>query len=502
MVAICVDAGTSVVKAVAFDEQGTEIATAKHSVPIMRTHAGWSEQDMNAVWDAFSQTVHKVATEVGGNVSFIAITGQGDGCWLIDDNGNPTGPAILWNDARATPYIEQWREDGILEQTFRLNGTAAFPGSQCGILRWLLEHDPSRIERSATALYCKDWLAFKLTGKRTVEETDASFPFFDIRNRHYAPDMFRLYGLEWAQRLLPPVHDSNTPAGTLRPEVAASLGLPVGIPIVTAPYDIAATAIGLGAIHTGQAVSILGTTLCNEIVIDKVNTEGDPVGLLICSGVPQHWLRGFATMCGTETLDWLCQLFNIEHPSALLELASSVPPGAGGMMFMPYLSPAGERAPFLNPYARATMLGFSLEQSQAHIARAALEGLTFVIRECLEAASVTPTELSVCGGGALSDLWCEMIADVTQLPVRTTTASEVGAKGAFFVGLVATGAEPNIEEATQKYVQTRKLYQPHSSTAHSYEEQYQSYLALRNMVAETWPRLAAERLRSNHATNQ
>jgi xylulokinase len=496
MVAICVDAGTSVVKAVAFDEQGTEIAVAKHSVPILRTHAGWSEQDMNAVWNALVLTVRDVANAVATGVSFLAITAQGDGCWLIDDDGNPTGPAILWNDARATSFVEQWRKDGALEQAFRLNGTAAFPGSQCGILRWLQEHDPQRLTRSATALYCKDWLAFKLTGERTVEETDASFPFFDIRGRHYSAEMFRLYGLEWVQRLLPPVHESARPAGTLQPEVAASLGLPNGLPIVTAPYDIAATAIGLGVVHTGQAVSILGTTLCNEIVIDEVNTEGEPVGLLICSGVPRHWLRGFATMCGTETLDWLCQLFNIHHPSALLELASSVPPGAGGMMFMPYLSPAGERAPFLNPYARATMLGFSLEQSQAHIARAALEGLTFVIRECLEAASVTPTELSVCGGGAVSDLWCEMIADVTQLPVRTTTASEVGAKGAFFTGLVATGMEPNLEEAVQKYVKTRKLYQPHRTAAHNYEEQYQNFLALRDITAETWSRLATERARA------
>ena len=287
MVAICVDAGTSVVKAVAFDNEGKEIATAKHSVPISCTHSGWSEQDMDAVWDAFVQTVRKVASDVEGDVNFLAITAQGDGCWLIDEEGKPTGPAILWNDGRATSFVEQWYKNGVLGQAFRLNGTAAFPGSQCDILRWLQEHDAQRIERSTTALYCKDWLAFKLTGKRTVEETDASFPFFDIRNRRYSPEMFRLYGLEWPQRLLPPVHSDNEPAGTLRPEVATTLGLRAGLPIVTAPYDIAATAIGLGAIHTGQAVSILGTTLCNEIVIDEANTEGKPVGLLICSGDQQ-----------------------------------------------------------------------------------------------------------------------------------------------------------------------------------------------------------------------
>ena len=486
MVAICVDAGTSVVKAVAFVDNGAEVALARRSVAVLRSHNGWAEQDMHAVWNAVKETIHEVAAQTGSDVSFIAITAQGDGCWLIDEKGAPTGPAALWNDGRANAIVEEWQANGVRERAFRVNGTGAFPGAQSAILRWLHENDSARLDRSATAFYCKDWIVYKLTGVVASEESDSSCPFFDIKARDYAPEMLRIYGEEWAQRLLAPIKPGTQPVGEILPEVARELGIQSGVPIIAAPYDIAATAIGLGAVEPGQAVSILGTTLCNEVVVDAVDTSGTPSGLLICSGLPNRWLRGFATMCGTEALDWICNFIGDIKPSEFTTLAKDVPPGSDGVVFLPYLSPAGERAPFLNANARGTIYGLSLENGRAQLARAVLEGLSFVIRECLAAAPDTPTELNVCGGGALSDIWCQMIADVTNLPVRTTTATEVGAKGAFFVGLLATGRVHTIEEATSKYVQTRKLYQPDASLTERYNSLYDNFLTIRDNAAQAW----------------
>src|SRR5581483_10152289 len=179
MVAISVDAGTSLVKAVAFEDDGTELAVVRRAVPIARPQPGWSEQDMHAVWRAVEETICEVVQRVGPDVRFLSLTAQGDGCWLIDDAGEPVGPAILWNDGRAAAFVEQWYRDGTLEQAFRLNGTVVFPGSQAAILRWLDEHDPQRIKRAKMAFYCKDWLALKLTGVAATDESDASFPFFD-----------------------------------------------------------------------------------------------------------------------------------------------------------------------------------------------------------------------------------------------------------------------------------------------------------------------------------
>ena len=490
MVAICVDAGTSVVKAVAFDDNGNEKAIARQMVPILRVQPGWSEQDMQAVWEAVVLAIREVAATVTGEIHFLAVTAQGDGCWLIDEAGNPTGPALLWNDGRAAAVVEEWQRTGVLEQAFSTNGTAVFPGGQSALLHWLYEHDRARLERSRTAFYCKDWIILNLTGVAATDESDASFPFLDIRKRQYAPEMLKLYGIEWAQRLLPEIHLDTTPVGKLRPSVAQELGLPAGIPVIAAPYDIAATAIGLGAVQAGQAVSILGTTLCNEVVIDAVDTSGTANGLLICSGVPGRWLRGFATMCGTEALGWLGEFIGDLQPAHITEMASAVEPGAGGVVFLPYLSPAGERAPFLNPYARASIFGLSLEQSRSHVARAILEGLSFVIRECLETAQVQPTELNVCGGGASSNFWCQLLANIAHIPVRTSTDNEVGAKGAFFVGLAATGMEESIESAAGKYVKMRRLYEPDTSLTDRYEELYHHFLGVRDTASQLWLRQA------------
>ena len=493
MVAISVDAGTSLVKSVAFADDGTELFVARRAVPIARPQPGWSEQDMHAVWQAVEETIREVVEHVGHDVRFLSLTGQGDGCWLIDNDGETVGPAILWNDSRATAFVEQWYQDGTLEQAFRLNGNVVFPGAQSAILRWLYEHDPQRIKRARMAFYCKDWLALKLTGVAGTDESDASFPFFAIRARAYAPELLHLYGVEWAERLLAPVLPGTKPVGVLSSTAAQSLGLRPGLPVVVAPYDIAATSLGLGAVKPGQALSILGTTLCTEVVTDTIDTSGPPAGLYVCAGLPDRWIRGFASMCGTEAVNWLCQFLGDVEPTALSAMAATIEPGADGVVFLPYLSPAGERAPFLNAHARASLSGFSLEQTREHVARAVLEGLSFVIRECLDASAVQPTELHVCGGGAASDLWCQMIADITRIPVLVSNSAEVGAQGAMFVGLVATGAEQSIESVVLKYAHTRTSYLPNAALTERYEELYRHFLVVRDAASELWPRQAEMR---------
>lgn len=153
MVAVCVDAGTSLVKAVAFDDDGIELAVARRPTTIRHPRPGWSEQDMWAVWAATAAAIAEL-TAACGPVDRLAVTGQGDGCWLVDAAGEPTGPAVLWNDCRAAALVGQWQDDGRLEAGFRLNGSLGFAGLPHAILAWMREHDPDRIRRSAAALTC------------------------------------------------------------------------------------------------------------------------------------------------------------------------------------------------------------------------------------------------------------------------------------------------------------------------------------------------------------
>jgi erythritol kinase len=496
MAILCIDAGTTMIKTVAFDRHGGEITLARQQTEVLRPKPGYSEQDMMAVWDAVVFTIRAATHQLHEKVEMIALTGQGDGCWLIDAAGRPTGHAILWNDGRAAPIVERWSEAGIPVRVFQINGSAMFAGLQNAILTWLKENEPQRVERAYKSLYGDGWIFFNLTGEAGVDESDAAAPFLDIRTRHYSPDLLALYGLEWAERLLPEVRGNDRRAAPLQPSAASALGLPPGLPVVMAPYDIAAMAIGSGAVGNGQACSILGTTLCTEMVTDQVITEGEPTGFTIALGVPGKYLRAFPTLAGVDVITWAQKLLELAEPEDLSRLARHVAPGASGLAFMPYLSPAGERAPFLNPNARGILMGLTFEHNRNQIARAILEGLTLVIRDCFVASKAAPNELYVCGGGANSQLWRQLIADITGVPTFRPADSEVGAKGAFITGLVVTGAESDFAAAAKSYVRISDVCMPDKERSARYVELYQEFLDLRRISTAIWSRLARRTPRS------
>jgi erythritol kinase (D-erythritol 1-phosphate-forming) len=498
MATICIDAGTSVIKTVAFDDQGSEIALARHDTKLLRPYPGFSEQDMHSVWEAAADTVRTVIKRLGDPVQLISLTAQGDGCWLVDVNGQPTGPAILWNDARGASIVDQWRTAGVLSEAFRRNGSQAFSGLPNAVFTWLKQHDPDRLERSHKSLCCNGWIFYNLTGRMATDESDASVPFFDVRERRYSAELLRLYDLEWAERLLPDVLANDQRVGELASKAAGELGLPAGLPVVMSPYDVASTAIGVGAVTDGQACSILGTTLCTEVVMNRVNLEGAPSGLTLPFGPPGHYLRSFPTLAGSEVIHWAVQKLGLGDLSLLSQLAAKAAPGAAGLCFLPYFSPAGERVPFLNTGARGSLFGLSFEHGREHIARAVLEGLSLVIRDCLEAAHEGASQLRVCGlcgGGANSDVWCQLIADVIGAATFRTIDHEVGAKGAFIVGLVALGRKPDYASAAKECVKIRDLFEPHKERHSYYDAMFEQFLAVRDSTLPIWERMAIDRVR-------
>jgi xylulokinase len=504
MITICIDVGTSVIKTVAYDQHGTEMAIARQETLVMRPAPGFSEQDMDSVWEAVASTVRAVARQLSAPVRVISLTAQGDGCWLVDTEGRPTGPAILWNDARAADIVNRWREAGVLTEAYRRNGSQAFAGLPNAVFTWLSQHDSDRLKRSAKSLCCNGWIFFNLTGRMAIDESDASVPFFDVRTRHYSRELLDLYGLEWAESLLPDVLRNDQRVGALHSKAATELGLATGLPVVMAPYDVASTAIGVGVANAGQACSILGTTLCTEVAVNDVNLEGEPSGLTLPFGPPGLYLRAFPTLAGSEVIHWFLKQFGLREPTDLSRLAANVPVGANGLCFLPYLSPAGERVPFLNTGARGSIFGLSFEHGREDIARAVLEGLSLVIRECFQASQEgysPPSVCGLCGGGANSDEWCQMIADVTGTPTFRPLDQEVGAKGALIVGLVALGQEPNIAQAARNCVRIRDTFEPDAERHARYDELFEQFLAVREKTLPIWKRMAEERTRSRRAVS-
>jgi erythritol kinase len=490
MTALAIDVGTSMIKTVAFDDEGHEIALARQETRVLRPKPGYAEQDMNEVWNAVVHTLRTARQDVGGDVQMVALTAQGDGCWLVDEQGEPTGNAALRSDGRNPGLIEKWEQDGTIEKAFRINGSLSFPGLPNAILPHMREHEPDRVERAHKALYCGGWVFFKLTGELAIDESDASCPLLDIRARRWSPEVLKLYDLEWAEHLLPDVRAMDGRVGTLTEPAATETGLLAGLPVVLAPYDIVSTAIGVGAVAPGQACSILGTTLCTEVMVDRADTDGEPSGFHIAMGVSDRYIRVYPTLAGTEVIRRAMELLRLDDPAQLSELAGKAAAGRSGLVFLPYLSPAGERAPFLNPAARGTFIGLTLEHHREQVALAVLEGLTLVLRDCLEASKAQPTELRVCGGGAASDFWCQLIADVTGVTTFRSADTELGAKGAFLTGLVATGKEDDFEHAVTRFVRLRDQFEPQADRADAYAERYRLFLDLRDVCAAAWQKMA------------
>ncbi|WP_181791855.1 FGGY family carbohydrate kinase, partial [Streptomyces phytophilus] len=357
------------------------------------------------------------------------------------------GPAVLWNDGRAAGIVGDWERDGTVEEAFRICGSRISTGMPNAVLTWLRTHDPDRVARSRHLLTCGGWLFYRLTGQAAVDESEAAAPFLDIAARTWSDRLFELYGVEWARDLLPPLRDDDHRVTALDSAAAAETGLPEGVPVVLAPYDICATAIGSGAVGAGRACTILGTTLSTEIVTDAPPAPGEPVGITVPLGVPGHYLRAFPTMSGGDMLDWGAKLLGLSSAAELMELAERGSADTAGVRFMPYLSPAGERAPFFDPAARGSLTGLSLDSGREDVARAVVEGVTLAIRDCLAASPAEPDLLTLSGGGTRSGFWMRLISDVTGVPVAIPADTEIGARGAWLTGAVATGREPDFATA-------------------------------------------------------
>lgn len=482
MTAISIDVGTTTIKAVGYDNLGREHAVARHDVAVERPQPGWAEQDMDAVWQAVRSVVVQVAARLPTPPDHLALTAQGDGAWLVDGAGRPTGPAILWNDGRAHAEVSGWDLDGVLDEAFAINGSRVTTGMPNALLAWLGRHDTDRLRRSATLLTCGGWIFSCLTGRMVVDESDGSAPFLDIRRREWSGQLFDLFGLDDMSRLLPDLVRDDDRVGDLAAGVAADLGLPPGLPVVLAPYDICATAIGAGAVLPGDALCILGTTLCAEVVTDRVDTS-TPVGITVTLGAPGRWIRAFPTMAGGDVLRWSAAMLGVEDVQALFALAATGVPGNSGVRFLPYLSPAGERNPFFDPGARGALTGLSLDAHRGDVARAVVEGLTFTIRECLEAAPLRPVSLALCGGGTASPFWRQLIADVTGLNVLVGPDREVGARGAHLTALVATGIQPSLEAAAMGSTTAVPTLDGdrHAPSPDRYDELDASYLAFKQL---------------------
>lgn len=495
-----IDAGTTVIKSTLFALDGSEAAGASHPSSLLAPRPGWAEADMEAVWRAVVQTVQGALAEVGigaADVLAVGVTGQGDGTWLVDAGGQPVRPAILWSDGRTGAFVQEAHRAGLSAEVFRITGTALNTCNQALHLRWLQEHEPQTVANTAAVLRAKDWIFLRLTGVVSTDETDASHTYFSAHERCYAESIFPLLGIEPWRDKLPPARPPVQNAAGLLPAVAAQLGLRPGTPITAGPFDVAASALGAGAIAVGDACSVLGTAGVHQIVVDRPVLEPANLGYNMCYAPPDRLMRLLPSMASTPNLQWFAREFCAGERAAAAEqganlwdelerLAAGVPRGSDGVMYHPYIDPAGERAPFVCPAARAQFSGLSIQHDRSVLLRAVYEGVALSVLDCYRALGVPVAELRLAGGGAASPLWAQILADALGCPVTVAEGREYGAKGAVMTAGIAIGAYASYADAVARTVRTARRYQPDAAGTAGYAVLLQIYRSTYQAMLPVW----------------
>jgi erythritol kinase len=485
-----IDVGTSVVKAAIFDESGAALAVRGEPVPLIHDPGGIVgavEQDFEHILSTLSGVVHAAVAEAGTVPGSVAVTGQGDGCWLTDESFRPVRPALSWLDGRASALVDEWARSGVMAEVFRISGGAIFPGAPAACLKWLDENEPESLDRAATAGYCKDAIFGRLTGVRATDPSDSSMPLGDGTGGGYSDKSLELTGLSHRKNLLAPVV-GPVPVGELHDAGADLLGLPAGTPVTSGPFDFPACGFGGGVGWPGtegDALLIVGTTLGCMVHRDSLVTAGTPSGFSVSTGEPGHWLRAMPAMVGTASLDWLLGILGVGVAEVQEALVVS-PPGANGVNMLPYLATSGERAPFVDPLAAGQISGLRLTTDRNDLIRAICEGLAYTARHCFETAGRTG-RIVVCGGGTGSSAWMQVFADVLELPLQRARTPEVGARGAVLAGAAARGAPLDVEAWTTP----EGVIEPDPKRRELYDGGYAHQMELLDAARPLWHTRAA-----------
>lgn len=497
---IGVDAGTTILKAILFDSDCNVIMKAETPTNISSPLPSWIEADMNVLWARIKDCLRKIIEnpEVENEkIAGIGLTGIGDGTWIMDKDGNPVRPGLYWCDGRSEKVVNKWLSDGTSEKAFEICGTAIHTGSQCAQLKWLHDNEPENMRGAETIFHCKDWLFYKLTGKITSDETDESLTFFDINTRKYDDELFKIFGLYEYRDKFPDAGPSEENTGNILKSIAEELNLNKDVVIGSGPMDVSASALGGGAVYHGQACSILGSASIHEAVTDRPILTPKMVGMTLCHAHKAKWIRCMAAMSATPNLDWFLREFGTKFRDEserkginLLKYADSivenVPVGSEGVIYHPYILPGGERAPFLEPNAKANFSGISVNHSIEILLRSIYEGVGLSMLDCYRNMPVDIKEIILTGGGSKSSVWSQILADITGKTVKIPSGEEYGAKGAALNLGVALGIYKNFEDAVSKTVSITKSFEPNLSNTKKYADIYQVYKMTYEKMRDIW----------------
>jgi xylulokinase len=486
-VLVGLDVGTGGARAVAIDSSGEIVAEASSEYPLHTPHPGWTEQDPEDWWEGAKEVLAKVASGAGG-VAGIGLTGQMHGSVFLDGSDRVVRPALLWNDQRTQAQCDRITQAVGGERLISISGNPALTGFQAPKIVWLRDEEPENYGRVSRVLLPKDYVRLRLTGEYATDASDAAGTLLlDMRARDWSGEI--LDALEIPHEWMPEVYEGPEETGALREEVAEELGLPPNIPVAAGGGDNAAAAVGTGIVGPGLVNSSVGTS--GVLFAHTDEFKPDPSGRLhaFCHAVPGAYHLMGVTLSAGGSLSWWREALGGDFDE-LVEAASDVPPGSEGLVFLPYLS--GERTPHLDPKARGAFFGLTARHGAQHMTRAVMEGVIFSLRDSLEIMrelDVPIDDVRATGGGARSDLWRQLQADIYATPIRRTVADEGPAYGAALLAGVASGTYADVDEATCVVELREEITEPESERSKIYGDYYEVYRSLYTVTSSAMSRL-------------
>ena len=474
-----IDVGTTGTKTLLFSTDGQLLGHAYRGYEMYNPQVGYSEQNAEDWWNAVCETVREVCAdpEIGKAVAAISLSLQGGTMVAVDKDMKPVRPAMVWNDGRGGPQTEAFiREFGDADLMYQKTGWRLSKSMLATESRWMRENEPELFEKTAMFLSVPDYISMKMTGIPAVDMSDAgNNQFANIRTESYDPEILKFSGV--TENQLPKLVHSGDVIGHLTAEAAEAMGLSTDCVLVAGAHDQYAVALGAGALHNGDI--LIGSGTC--WVVTAIGDEPDFESGLAQSvaAAPGKWGTLWSLSSGGVCLEWWRRNLTVDTdgsqvPYDVINQEVAVRKAAeDGLFFFPFSGRAGEKRGF----RKASFIGLDLSHDRFHMARAIMEGVAFQIVWMMEKFKAKPSKdgLKLTGGASKSKAWCQMVADISGLPVRIPEVADMACVGAAILAGVGCGIYKDAAEGHAKLATGEKILLPDPDRSEQYRKLFIEY---------------------------
>jgi len=485
---IGIDLGTSAMKLLLMDAEGTIHNVVTKEYPLEFPQPGWSQQDPSDWKKALFEGVPELLKGFDGTaVAGIGAGGQMHGLVVLDEEDNVIRPAILWNDGRTAAQVDHLN-DVIGKATLsRLTANIAFAGFTAPKILWMKENEPHLFGRIHKIMLPKDYINYILTGVHACDYSDASgMLLLDVEHKCWSEEMLDICGVKKEQ--MPALFESFQCIGTVLPDVAQKLGITADTKVCAGAGDNAAAAVGTGVVGNGGCNISLGTSGTVFISSDTFGVDTNNALHAFAHADGGYHLMGCmlsAASCNKWLMD---EIYQTKDYAAEQVPISEEKLGENHVFFLPYLM--GERSPINDTNARGTFIGMTMDTTRADLTQAVLEGVAFAIRDSVEVArslGITIDSSKICGGGAKSALWKRMFANILNVKLECLESEQGPGMGGAMLAMVTCGAYPDVAAACDKLVHVASVVEPEPGLVAKYEARYQQYKQIYPALKAVFP---------------